>query len=223
MALAPEFRGEQGPGWCAAIETDQAFNEYFEFINEKPTTKFKTRVALSFYCNLSEASGFYEIPKNLMRLVGGEDYSIWPFLKLNKRYRDTARKIAPNSNRIFQDLIGHASSLGLTELAQVFQEAFDADIRNAYVHADYILWDDGFRIRNRGCGVPRTISWQQFNLKIHRGIAFYQIIRALVEEYLVCYETPKEVVASMGGGQPKFKWRIEIDKDGVYRISSDGL
>lgn len=223
LALAPEFRGEQGPGWCTWEETNRAFDEYFEFINQKPMTTFKIRVALSFYCHLSEASGFYETPKNLMRLAGGEDYRMWPFLELNRTHGETGKKIAPNSNKIFQDLIGHAKSLGLNELVEVLRDAFDPEIRNAYAHADYIIWEDGFRIRNQACGHPKIIGWEEFNLKIHRALNFYQIIKGLVEEYILSYKTPKEVVASMGSGQPEFKWKIEIDKDGRYTISSNGF
>jgi hypothetical protein len=39
--------------------------------------------------------------------------------------------MAPNANRIMKDLIGHAADLGLAELAEVFRDAFDPDVRNA--------------------------------------------------------------------------------------------
>ena len=46
-----------------------------------------------------------------------------------------------------KDLIGHASDLGLSELAEVLRDAFDPDVRNAVAHADYIIWSDGLRLR----------------------------------------------------------------------------
>jgi hypothetical protein len=155
FSLAPEFRGEQGPGWCTWEETNRAFDEYLEFINQKPTTPFRVRVALGFYCHLAEASGFYEAPKNLLRVAGGEEHRLWPFLELNRKHAETGQVIAPNANRIFRDLIGHSKSLGLERLSEVFRDAFDADIRNAYSHADYIIWTDGLRIRKQVGGYPK--------------------------------------------------------------------
>ncbi|MBN2589503.1 MAG: hypothetical protein JXA96_06555 [Sedimentisphaerales bacterium] len=223
LALAPEFRGEQGPGWCTWEETNRAFKEYLDFINQKFNSIIKIRVSLAFYCHLSEASGFYEMPKNMMRIAGGEDYRMWPFLELNRTHGETGKKIAPNSNKIFRDLIGHAESLDLKELVEVFSDAFDPEIRNAYAHADYIIWKDGFRMPNQGCGHPKIIRWNEFNLKISRALNFYQIIRKLAEEYIMSYKTPKEVIASMGGGQPEFKWKIETDENGGIMISSNGF
>jgi hypothetical protein len=68
---------------------------------------------------------------------------MWPFQDLVERHRPRGEIIAPNANRIIKDLIGHASELGLTELAEVFRDAFDPDVRNAVAHADYIIWPMG--------------------------------------------------------------------------------
>jgi hypothetical protein len=219
LSLAPEFRGEQGPGWSAREETDRAFEEYLRFLEEGETTSFKIRVALSFYCHLSEASGFYEALKNLLRIAGSEDYRMWPFLELNRQHADSGRMIAPNSNKIFKDLIGHANSLGLTSVTEVLRDAFDSKIRNAYAHADYIIWSDGFRIRNQACGRPEVIPWETFNRNIHRGLNFYQVFRALCEEYILSYRTARIVRASMGNGQHEMEWKIELTEEGGFTIS----
>jgi hypothetical protein len=120
LSMCPEFRGSQDPGWCTWEETDRAFEEYLGFIKNEKQSPFKTRVVLGFYCHLSEASGFYECPKNLLRLVGGECYRMWPFLELNRSHGVTGKKIAPNANKVFKDLIGHAMELGLKDLAADF-------------------------------------------------------------------------------------------------------
>ncbi len=221
LSLAPEFRGEQGPGWCTWEETNRAFDEYFKFLNEGETTFFKIRVALSFYCHLSEASGFYEAPKNLLRIAGNEDYRMWPFFELNRQHKDLGKIIAPNSNKIFKDLIGHAKSLELSSLTEVLRDAFDPKIRNAYSHADYIIWNDGFRIRNQACGRPEVIPWGSFNHKIHRALSFYQVLRGLCREYIHSYRTAKIVRASMGNGQCEIEWKIELTEEGEFTISSN--
>ena len=223
LCLAPEFRGEQGPGWCTWEETNRAFDEYAEFINQKPTTSFRIRVALSFYCHLAEASGFYETPKNLLRVAGGEEHRLWPFLKLNKRHSKTGEVIAPNANRIFKDLIGHAELLGMRELSEVLRDAFDSDIRNGYAHADYIIWDDGIRLRRQAGGFPKIIGWDEFDQKLLRAMNFYHIISELIKEYKASYDPAKEVIASLGERQPRLRWRIEFDRStGAFSISTSG-
>ena len=212
-SMCPEFRGSQDPGWCTWEETDRAFEEYLGFIKNEKQSPFKTRVVLGFYCHLSEASGFYECPKNLLRLVGGECYRMWPFLELNRSHGVMGEKIAPNANKVFKDLIGHATELGLKDLAAVFENAFDPKIRNAYSHSDYILWKDGFRIRNQACGHPEVIPWNEFEKKINRGVNFYHLIKELIKEYLSTYHEPVDFYGCIGNDGHKCWWRIGIENE----------
>ncbi len=223
FSLAPEFRGEQGPGWCTWEETNRAFDEYLEFINQKPTTPFRVRVALSFYCHLSEASGFYEAPKNLLRVAGGEEHRLLPFLELNRKHYETGKTIAPNANKIFRDPIGHSKSLGFLKLSEVFRDAFDSDIRNAYAHADYIIWSDGLRIRQQAGGHPSIIRWGDFDQKLFRAINFYNVLRDLIKEAIQRFHPDREVVASVDG-QSKSMWVIKYEPEsGAFSISTSGF
>jgi hypothetical protein len=90
--------------------------------------------------------------------------------------------MAPNANRIMKDLIGHASELGLSELAEVFRDAFDPDVRNAIAHADYINWNDGLRLRRRNGGQPRVISWDEFDALVRRGLNLFSVIRQIAAD-----------------------------------------
>jgi hypothetical protein len=220
LALAPEFRGCQDAGWCTWEESHSAFDEYSSYLEREPPSNFKTRVALSFYCHLAEASGYYEAPKNMMRIVGGQEYVMWPFLNLNSTHGNTGKVIAPNANKVFKDLAGHAKTLGLTGLAECFRDAFDPDIRNAYAHADYILWSDGLRLRRQAGGLPRVISWPDFTQILLRGYNFYGILRQLMGEYLASYTVPKTIEASMSG-EPAADWTIAVNPvTGAFSISS---
>ncbi len=48
------------------MQAHVAFEEYMVFMKKNPDTGFNARIALAFYCHLAEASGFYEIPKNML-------------------------------------------------------------------------------------------------------------------------------------------------------------
>jgi len=140
-------------GLRRSTHAHRAFDEYLDFIHTaKGPIRF--RVALAFYCHVAEASGFYEVPKNMLRVVGGEGHVLWPFMHLVEAHRATGTRVAPNANKVLKDLAGHAETLGLHELAEVFRDAFDADIRNGYAHADYVIWNDGLRLID-----PATKCW----------------------------------------------------------------
>jgi hypothetical protein len=223
MALCPEFRGSQDPGWCTWEETCKAFDEYMEFIESgDKTTPIKVRVALSFYCHLSEASGFYECPKNLLRIAGGESYRMWPFIDLNRTHSETGKVIAPNANKVFRDLIGHAQSLGLTDLAESLRDAFDPDIRNGYAHADYIIWSDGLRLRRQAGGHPRVVPWDEFDQALFRAINIFSVIRETIKEKLMEYRTPKKLIGNLGAG-PDLQWEVKMDDNGRLSLTSSVL
>src|SRR5262245_23481771 len=92
-----EFRGMQDGGWSTASDAHLSFDDYLNFLQEGPLTRIKARVAVAFYCHLAEASGFYEIPKNLLWLAGGDQDSLWPFHKLVEKHRVSRNVIAPNA------------------------------------------------------------------------------------------------------------------------------
>lgn len=143
MALMPETRGMQDAGWNTALEASQAYDEFNEHVTnlgrEKPV---RVRIILAFYLHVAEAAGLYEIPKMLLT-VEGRGNNVTPFEPLVNKHRQIGNAIAPNANVIMKDLMGHALELGFSKLSEVFNEAFDADVRNAIAHSDYILLQTG--------------------------------------------------------------------------------
>lgn len=220
MALNPESRGAQDAGWNTAAETQQAFDEYIKFIIDLPMSKMKLRVALSFYSHISEASSYYEIPKNMLRIAGGENYVLWPFKDLVELHRQTGAAIAPNSNKVLKNLVGHASALGLNDLSEVFRDAFDPEVRNGYAHADYIIWPNELRFRKKNGGNPRIVTFEEFNLIWERGVNFFKILKHVVDENMRSYNPPKTLTGHLNNDEPDSEWTIEFDpKNGSFCIS----
>jgi len=208
MALMPEFRGEQDAGWSTADESVRAYDEFAELVRSLPKTPARVRVVLAFYMHVAEGAGFYEIPKKLLLTIEGRGNNMWPFQNLVERHRASGEIIAPNANQIMKDLIGHASELGLTELAEVFRDAFDPGVRNAVAHADYIIWPDGLRLRRRNGGWPREIPWKDFTSLADRGLNLFAFIRHLSDEYVHSYETPKTIRSRMKNNEPLTDYTI---------------
>jgi hypothetical protein len=212
LSLNSEFRGMQDPGWSTADDAQVAFRDYLEFLKEGKLTSLKVRVALAFYCHLAEASGFYEVPKNMMRLVGGELYNMVPFRELVERHQRTGNIIAPNANKILRNLAGHAETIGFHELAEVFRDAFDPDLRNGYAHADYIVWNDGIRLRKRNGGFPKIVSYAEFQARFDRGITFFHILKQIVDEKISSYD-PAKVIRGQLADEPEGDWTVHFDPE----------
>jgi hypothetical protein len=221
FALSPEMRGMQDAGWNTAVETFGAVEEFMELINSMEQSRMKVRVALSLYAHVSEASGFYEVPKNMMRIASGEDYHLWPFRHLVQGRRERGAIIAPNANKVMKDLIGHADELGLTELKSVLLEAFDPDLRNGYAHADYIIWGDGIRLRKRNGGHPRVVTFEEFSGKLDRALAFFDILKGVIATFIRSYHPEKRVLGAPNHQQMPLPTIIKFDPDtGAFSIRS---
>jgi hypothetical protein len=212
MALMPEIRGAQDPLWNTAEEAVRAFDQ-FEALIKKMDKKdlVRVRVALTFYMHAAECSGFYEIPKKMMLTIDGRGNNIYPFQGLVKKHRKTGKAIEPNANRIMKDLMGHAFTLGLRELSEVFEDAFDVDVRNAIAHADYIIAPEGLRLRRRNGGQIRVISWDDFDKIFTRGVNLFSFIRQLAAEYVQGYNPPKTIKSRLGSKEPLSDYTIYYD------------
>jgi len=202
MALNPEFRGMQDAGWSTAFEASRALDEYMGLLNELPPGSIKIRVALSLYSHVSEAAGFYEVPKNMMRIASGDDYNLWPFQHLVARHAATGSAISPNSNKVMRDLLGHADELKLESLKAVILENFDPDLRNGYAHADYVIWQDGIRLPKRNGGRAVTISFDDFTWKLNKAVGFFQALREYIMECVKSFDPPRRIMGRMNKSDP---------------------
>lgn len=222
LSLGLEFRGAQDPGWNTAEDAQRAFDDYAVFIQGADPSPIKVRVALAFYMHLAEAGGYYEMPKNMLRVAGGDLYTTRPFAELVKKSKSGAI-VAPNANRMAQSIAGHAHELGFADLAEVFRDAFDPDIRNGYAHADYILWEDGIRFRKRNGGQPRIVSYEEFAERLHRATGLFERLRRIGSECVQSYE-PKRTITGRLHTEPLGYWDIGFDSStGRYSISNPGF
>jgi hypothetical protein len=223
ISLVPEFRGMQDVGWNTAEEAKKAFEQYIELIGQMPASPIKMRVCLSFYSNLSEAAGFYEMPKNMLRVSGGESYTLWPFNHLVKLHGERGEVIAPNANKIMKDLLGHAQTLGFNDLCAIITEAFDPDIRNGYAHADYIIWNNDIRLRKRNGGDSRLVPQKEFVLRLNKAIVFFQSLWKQADESIRSYVTPKRLIGRLNDREPEGPIIISCDLERGALIIKGGL
>lgn len=221
LSLNTEMRGMRDVGWSPAQEVLRAIEDFSTFLNNKSVSvRLRIRSALGFYCNLCEASGLYEVPKNLMRILDGQPHSCWPFQNLVEQHTRTGEAILPNANRIMKNLVGHAKALGRDDFASVLSEAFDAELRHAFAHADYVIWTDGIRICGKHLSEQRVISFLDFQALLNRGAGFITTLRSVMARYVRHYATPRVIDGSFSR-LPGHKTLVSYDIDtGVFTIES---
>ncbi len=224
-ALNGEFRGCQDPGWATTITADQVFHELVKHANaEQAYDEERLRIVLMLYCQLSEAGGAYETLKNMMGVITLKPYNLWPFQDLVRVRNAPKRIIGPNANATFKDLATTANNIGMSRLAEMLETVFRDDIRNGISHADYVIWNDGLRLRKRNGGHPSILSFQEVMGAIERGVGFFQILKEMQTQSVKSFHPPKNVVARFSSNPP-MEWTISWNPSNgsfQFRTSAPG-
>ncbi len=172
------------------------------------------------YCQLSEAGGIYETLKNIMGVVILKPYLLWPFQDLVRVAKTPPRTIGPNANATFRDLAVTAKLIGMSRLSSLLERVFRDDIRNGISHADYVLWKDGLRLRNRNGGFAKKLSFNDVSTAVTQGIGFFQILREYNAASMRSFNPPREIVGRLSANFP-MSWMVSCDPEkGTFGLSS---
>jgi len=211
LSLAPEFKAYT---LTSAIDAQIAFKQYMEFLQlgQHKGQGIHFRVALALYCHTAEAAGLWGVPMCMLLVRAGDQYNLEPFAALVTRHKKTGQTIAPNANKVMGYLAEEAHGQGMTELAEVFRDAFDADIRNGFAHADYALSHEGIHVRGRHDS-ERVIGWPEFQNLFHDGVGFFDVLGEVIGAHQNAYNVPKMVVGTSHPKQPPGLWLIYTDPE----------
>ena len=202
-ALSGEFRGTQDAGWSTTITAEQVFEELNDRLAAGPVESLADmRIVLLLYSQLSEADGVYESLKNMMGIVENAPYNLWPFRDFVRVRQNPRRVIGPNANATFRDLAIHAQKIGMTRLSSVFENVFRDDVRNGVSHSDYILWNDGLRLRRRNGGNVIRIEYAEVFDAVGIGLAFFEALQGLRKSAVQSFDPPREIIGRFSANPP---------------------
>lgn len=219
-ALFQESRGMQDAGWTTTITAYEIFDEMRALgSKEEPLTTAEYRQFLCLYAQLAEAGGVYEVLSNLMGVIQLKPYNLWPFQDLVSVRENPKRIIGPNANAMFRKLAQTAESIGMTKLASLLEITFRDDIRNGVFHADYIIWNDGLRLRRRNGGNPYSVPHEEVTKAISIGVMFFDIFNQLQQEARQSFRPAKEIIGRFSLNPP-MRHTVELQEDGSFSISS---
>lgn len=202
-SLSGEFRGAQDAGWSTTITAEQVYEELSERLAAGPVESVaEMRIILLLYSQLSEAGGVYESLKNMMGIIEMSPYNLWPFRDLVRVRQNPDRVIGPNANATFRDLAAHARKIGMIGLSSALENVFRDDVRNGMYHSDYILWDDGLRLRRRNGGRVTRIEYKEVFDLVGIGMAFFQALQMLRTAAIQSFDPPREIIGRFSANPP---------------------
>jgi hypothetical protein len=219
ISLGGEFRGMQDPGWATTITAHEVFGEITtHFKTPRDRSKAELRVILMLYCQLAEAGGIYETLKNVLGVITLKPYLLWPFKDLVRIKKAPGGVIGPNANATFRDLAITAKAVGLARLSELLEGAFRDDLRNGVSHADYVIWNDGIRLRKRNGGNAELLPFPDVNEALTRGVGFFQILVEHNDASVQSFDPPREIVGRFSANPP-MPWTVYFDpKTGGFGI-----
>lgn len=213
FSLSPEFRGMQDAGWNTAFDALAGVHDYLDVIARLEWGRPRVRVCLALYNHIFEASGLYEVPKNLMNVIETGYLRVQPFSHLVRQDRARGQAIAPNAKAIMHEVLGQAERLGFGELQDIISSSFNADIRHGYAHADYVIVDDGVRFPRRNGGQALFVSKTDFVRLLNRALSLIGTLEDTLNDSVRAFAEPAKGTASLNPVDPALSYTITFDAD----------
>lgn len=158
-----------------AKETLKNFNRYLQQAYREEDYKAANNMGLVMYCYLVEMTVGHELLLNTLRCVNGQKYTMWPFLddirSSNKKHKKPIPLSAKTKFKKIKDL---AQQLNEARLVSIIDEVFNDEILCAVSHADYIITDEYFRMREGG--FSRQIELKEIDELVYKCFAFYDAL-----------------------------------------------
>jgi len=131
--------GMEDPGWQPIQETQALVGDLVGLINSPLYEEAKARIGLLLYCHITEANFFYHCIYNLLLTVEGRPPKLFSFLD---KYRNG---VPPSVSAKLTEIGNKAVAHGFNGIKPIFEEIIRPEIRNAFFHSDYILFDGELR------------------------------------------------------------------------------
>lgn len=220
-ALFLESRGAQDPGWNTTATAFEVFSEMQELaFKGVPLSKSEVRQLLCLYAQLAEAGGVYEGLLNTMQVAQLKPYSQWPFHDLVRVRQRNRAVIGPNANAMFRRLAEVATSIGMSGLAGLLEITFRDDIRNGIAHADYILANEGLRLRRRNGGQAQLVAYADIVNAVQISLFFFDFLHACRQRVAESFRPARTIVGRFSSSPP-MPYTVELREDGGLGISTD--
>jgi hypothetical protein len=214
------IRGAESAGWDPLRETGALASDLLGLAQAPIHPHTRVRLGLLLYCHLTEVDAIYEVLENMLRAIDDQRCSAWPFRHLRRG------PIPPSATRVVSALTEHARRSRARKLAEILEWEFNADIRNAFFHSDYILYRDELRSREAmfmqpdGTRSP-SMNFEQLEELFNRGLLFYQMFMETFAGHIRSYEADRQIEGRFGAGGQSVPVTLLADSSrGLYGFRS---
>ena len=178
--------GMQDGNWDPFEESQKAFEDYNALLRldqQKLSLSGRWRVGLLMYCQAVEMTAPQEFLANLLRALSGEKYHVKPFGTLGRKKKSAFSWVPPSAPKKYRELKRLAAKSGQDKLGEYIDHFFNEDIRNAFVHSDYILSNESFRWTESG--LAAQIPLDTVNLIATNCFRFFSALLWLHDRVLI--------------------------------------
>lgn len=209
------IRGNESAGWDSLEESYSLITNILSIISAPIDNLFRVRLLLLLYCHITEMNDFYNIVANLLWILLGERYHIDPFYY--KLYEDRRTIYSPESK--VDRIIELSVKVGLSEIGDLYKYMLVKEVRNAFFHSDYALYENEFRIINgKGVTINNITSnaipfeWLLKRIELTINVVLYLLYK--IDEYRKSYREEK-VIKGRIFGEEYGDVRLTIDEHGL--------
>src|SRR5260370_23587125 len=161
--------GMEDAGWQPIGETQAFVQDLLALSNGPLPPHAKVRTGLLLYCHIIEANFIYHCLYNLLLTVEGQaPPKVFSFLD---KYKNG---IPPGVSVKIGEIKAKAIEHKFLDINAIFDQIVRPEIRDAFLHSDYILIEDQLRLKHRGSQytrirlpevmelVQKTVDWFNF-------------------------------------------------------------
>jgi hypothetical protein len=207
------IRGVQGPGWDPLRESMTLTQQLLALTQAPLEPGFRLRLSLFLYCHVTEIDDLYCLVANMLRVVRGERYVLYPFQGLPSSKYPTGYSL----NARLDNLVTLAHQAGFPDVGRLFSLFFVRPVRNAFYHSDYILTGTSFNIAygegvNVGTLITQTVDLQWLVPRLELGINTALALLDLLIQSIGSYRENKLVKGRLGPGDSYITTQLTADE-----------
>jgi hypothetical protein len=188
------MRGAESAGWDTLEESWQLADQLSSLLLSPLEDDLKIRLLLLLYCHVTEMDDLYHLLGNLLRVTVGDRYSIAPFATGAFGHKRPAITPSAKIGRLGE----WAEGAGFPEIGRLLNFILVRQVRNAFFHSDYILYESMFRIK-RGQGlaldgyVTREIPLVWLVPRMETAVNLLFFVVDLLQQHTTSYQQPKRI------------------------------
>ncbi len=167
--------GMEDAGWQPIGETQTLVNDLVGLINSPLNDNTKVRLGLLLYCHIIEANFLYHCLYNLFLTIEKQPPKLFSFLD---KYQGGK---PPTVSSKISEIKKKATDNGFQSIVDIFEEIIKPNIRNAFFHSDYILYNGELRLKHRGSEYSRIPIAEVMNLAQNTMDFFNSFMEHLME------------------------------------------